>query len=110
VNGAIGVRTRAGVRICDRNSAEWLPAHDPGLLFFAPIRIEQWVVTVSVAVRLAVHGNAVDVAGRIEPLRTEHSPELIADVAFERHERGPHQFSAARPVLLAHRKTRLAGC
>ena len=44
------------------------------------------VVVEDVAVRPAVDGDRLDVAGRIETTAAEHAPQLIADLAFERLE------------------------
>ena len=47
----------------------------------------QRAVLVGVAVRPAVHGDAEDVAGRIEAAAAEHPSQLVADAALDRLER-----------------------
>ena len=61
-----------------------------------PVRIEQRVVFVGVAVRPAIDGDGGDVARRIEAAGAEHAGELVADVALEGLERGREQFAPAR--------------
>ena len=67
VDRHVGMSARARIRIRDHNSAEGRAADDMGLVGLVPVRIEQWVVFVGVAMRPAIDRDAHDVGRRIEP-------------------------------------------
>jgi hypothetical protein len=41
VDGFVGISVCAGVGVCDRDAAEWLPSDHPGLFPFRPVGIEE---------------------------------------------------------------------
>ena len=79
-----------------------------GLVGLVPVRIEQRIVFVGVAMRPTVDGDRDDVARRIESAVPEDARELIADVALERREVGGQQLPLSGAELLSRLKTRPA--
>src|SRR6266853_5585860 len=101
VDGLVGVGVGSRVRIRDGDISVTLPSDYPRLLFLFPGRIEQRVRRERIAVRPAVHGDAFDVASRIEAGSAQHLRQLIADVALERLEGSLHEFHASSAMLIA---------
>ena len=91
VDRHVGISACAGIRIRDHDSAEGRAADDVGLVGLVPVRIEQWIVFVGVAVRPAIDRDAYDVGRRIEPSRSKDARKLVANVALERLEAGGEQ-------------------
>src|ERR1700678_363338 len=66
VNRAIRVSRGAGIRICNGDAAERRPADFVGRATCRPVRIEQWIVLVSITVRPAIDRDSCNVGVRIE--------------------------------------------
>src|SRR5262249_35477060 len=75
-----------------------------------PVRIEQRVVLVGIAVRPAIDRDRSDVASRVEARRTQHAAELVADPLFEGHETGGEQLGTPSTVLITLRQSGAAWC
>src|ERR1700730_1835098 len=106
VDRLIGVRRGRGVRVRYRNPAKGLAGDFARLFPGWPVRIEKSVVLVCVPVRPTVDRNGIDVPRGIEASRTQHTKELIADVALENLKRRRQQISPACDVLLPLRQAR----
>jgi hypothetical protein len=71
VDRRVGISPRARIRIRDHDSAERRAAHDVGLVGLIPVRIEQRIVFVGVAVWPAIDRDTCDARRRIESCRSE---------------------------------------
>src|SRR6266849_5887806 len=108
IYGHIAVRAGSRIRIRNSNAPKALSPDHPGLLSLLPLRIKQRVRRERVPVRPAIHGNAFDVARRIESRSPEHARQLVSYVALKSAERSLHQFHAPGAMLIAWRKSRAA--
>src|SRR5215470_17355393 len=86
----------------------WFAANFMRGLAPGPLRIEQRVVFVTIAVRPTIHGDGFDVSRRIEAARGQAASDLITDGAFESLEGGDEKLQAAGFVLFARREAGLA--
>src|SRR5579862_235309 len=108
IDCSAGVGERGGIGIGDRNSAERLTADHAGTFVFGPIRIEERVVFVRVAVRPAIDGYCLNVLCRIKTSRHENPPELAANVALESRKLHTVKLHASGDLLIASGGTRAA--
>src|ERR1700719_950805 len=69
-----------------------------------PVRLEERIVIVGVAVRPEIDGDGGDVALRVEAAWAERAIELIANIAFKGLEAGRENVLPADAVLLALRQ------
>src|SRR5205807_1036512 len=76
---------------------------------FRPIRIEQGVIFIPIAVRPAVDGDRLNVFRRGKPASAKDTRELVSRPAFEIFKRGHQELHAPGFVLFAGWKPRLAG-
>src|ERR1700722_2136583 len=96
-----GVGERSGVGIGDRNSAERLTPDHARTFVFGPIRIEEGIVFVRVAVRPATDGDRLDFVRRIEAARRENAAQQAADVALESRKLHTVKLHASGDLLIA---------
>src|SRR6267142_3964917 len=101
IDGDVGVRGCARIRVGNGDAAEWLATKNVWLLSVGPFWIEQRIVFVAVAVRPAIDGDGCDVARRIESAGGNRSRELIANFAFKQFKGSDQQFHSPGFVLLA---------
>src|SRR6267142_6356179 len=99
IDGNVGVRGCARIRVGNGDAAEWLATKNVWLLSVGPLWIEQRIVFVAVAMRPTIDGNGCDVARRIESARGKRSRKLIANCTFEKFKGSDQQFHSTGFVL-----------
>src|SRR5688572_970281 len=75
----VRVGTHAGIGVRDRDSSEALSADDVRHFFQRRVAVDEEVIFRCVAVRPAIHGNAFDVAGRIESAAGRYMPSSLSE-------------------------------
>src|SRR5260221_14521877 len=83
IDGDVGVRGCARIRVGNGDAAERLTTKNVRLLSVGPFWIEQRSVFVSVAVRPAIDGEARDAARRVESAGGERTRKVIPNFAFK---------------------------
>lgn len=77
----VGGETRVGIR--DGDAPETLSSQEIWRVLGVEVLVPQGIVFRCVAVRPAVYGDPLDIAGRIEAARAKCARELIAYMPFE---------------------------
>ena len=105
VDGRVGVGAPRGVGVGNGDLPEPLARDDPGLILVVlPVGIGEQVALVGIAVRPAVDGDRLDVAGRVETARRQGAPKLVANGALERLEGRCGELETADLVLRERRE------
>ncbi len=109
LDGDVGVRAHAGIRVGDGDAAEFLAGDQVRRVIGVVADVAQRVVFRRVTVRPAVDRDALDVVLGIEAALVQCAAELVADIALERFERRCQHLRAPGLVLLALGEPRLRG-